>query len=121
MVFAVAELFEGADGVFARAVDAGVAGEDFGDEEGLGEEALDFAGAADDDFVVFRQLVDAENGDDILEVAVALEDHLDAAGDFVVALADQLGGDDARGAGERVDRGRCFFRDRPLRLTVELR
>jgi len=55
---AFAELFEGADGVFARAVDAGVAGEDFGDEEGLGEEALDLAGAADDDLVVFRELVD---------------------------------------------------------------
>ena len=85
---AVAELVEGADGVRARDVDAREAGELLGDEERLREEALDLAGAADDELVFFRQLVDAEDGDDVLQVAVALEDLLHPAGDAVVVLAD---------------------------------
>ena len=74
VVLAVDDFLEGADGVLDFDVGAGDAGEDFGDVEGLGEEALDFAGAGDGGFVFFGELVDAEDGDDVLEVFVALED-----------------------------------------------
>src|ERR1700709_597103 len=102
---AVAQLLEGADGGRPGDVDAGEAGELLGDVEGLREEALDLAGAADDDLVLFRQLVDAEDGDDVLEVLVALEDLLDPPGHPVVVLADVLGRDDAAARRQRIDGG----------------
>jgi hypothetical protein len=49
------------------------AGELLGDVERLAKEALDLAGAADDQLVLFAQLVHAEDGDDVLQVAVALQ------------------------------------------------
>ena len=60
------------------------AGELLGDVERLGEEALDLAGATDDQLVLLGQLVDAEDGDDVLQVLVALQDLLHLAGDLVV-------------------------------------
>ena len=63
------------------------AGEDRGHEERLAHEALEPARAGDERLVVLRELVDAEDGDDVLEVAVALEDALDLARDVVVLLA----------------------------------
>ena len=77
---------------------------DLGHEERLRQEPLDPAGAVDDDLVVFGQLVDAEDRDDVAELLVALEDRLDAAGDVVVLLADVLRVEDSRGRAERVDR-----------------
>lgn len=38
-----------------------------GDLEGLGEEALDLAGAGDGHLVLLRQLVHTQDGDDVLE------------------------------------------------------
>src|SRR5687768_7077676 len=64
-----------------------LAGELLRDVEGLAEEALDLARAADDELVFFAQLIDPEDGDDVLEVAVALEHLLDLAGDAEVLLA----------------------------------
>src|SRR6185295_12025877 len=77
---AFAQLVEGADGVLARGVVAGEAGELLGDVERLREEALDLARPPDDDLVLFRQLVDAEDGDDVLQVLVPLQDLLHPAG-----------------------------------------
>jgi hypothetical protein len=74
VALAVAEALEGVDRLLERECDALEAGEDFGDVEGLREEALDLAGAADGPLVLFAQFVDAEDGDDVLEVLVALED-----------------------------------------------
>src|SRR5262249_2624180 len=54
---------------------------------------------------LFRQLVDAQDGDDVLEVLVALEDLLHAASHAVVVVADVLGRDDAAAGGERVHGG----------------
>ena len=53
-----------------------------GDEERLREEALDLAGARDGELVVLGELVHAEDGDDVLEVLVALQDALHLAGDL---------------------------------------
>jgi len=44
--------------------------------EGLGKELLDLAGAGDRELVVFRQLVHAENRDDVLQVFVALQERI---------------------------------------------
>ena len=67
---------------------AGDAGEHFGDVERLGEEALDLAGAADGQLILFRKLVHAEDGDDVLQRLVLLQRLLDAAGGLVMLLAD---------------------------------
>ena len=74
-----------------------------GDEEGLREEALDLAGARDDELVVLAELVHAEDGDDVLQVLVLLEDRLDLARDVVVALADDVRVEQRRRRVERVD------------------
>ena len=87
----------------------------FGHEERLRQEALDLAGARDDEFVLFRQFVHAENGDDVLQRLVLLQDLLNAAGDVVVLLADDVRIEDARGRVERVDgRVDALFRDRAV-------
>src|SRR6187402_1083803 len=67
IILAFAEAAETLDGV--REVDelAGRAGEDFGNVERLRQEALDLAGAGHRQLVLFRKLVHAENGDDVLE------------------------------------------------------
>ena len=86
----------------------------FGDEERLGEEALDLARALHRELVLVGELVDAEDRDDVLELLVALQDLLDAVGDAEVVLAEDVGLEDRRGRVERVDgRVDAFFGDRP--------
>ena len=58
--------------------------------ERLREEALD-ARALDEHAVLVGQLVDAEDRDDVLQLAVALQHLLDLVGDAEVLLADDLG------------------------------
>src|SRR6266516_2499621 len=101
VVLAVEDLGEALDRVLELHVLAGSAGELLGDEVRLREEALDLPCAGDDEPVLVGELVDAEDGDDVLEVLVALENLLDARRRPVVVL-----GDDPRleGARERVER-----------------
>ena len=87
---AVADFFEAADRFGQRRDLARLAGEHFGHEERLRQEPLDAAGAMHDQLVVFAQFVDAENRDDVLQFAVALQNRLHAAGDVVVPLAHVL-------------------------------
>ena len=72
--------------------------------ERLAEEALDLAGARDQQLVVGGELVHAENGDDVLQILVALQHFLHAARDRVVLLADDVGRERLRGGGEGIDR-----------------
>ena len=102
IVLAFDDLLEGADGVFDLDVGAGDAGEDFGYVEGLRKEALHLAGAGDGDLVLFGELVDTEDGDDVLKVLVTLEDLLDALSHVVVLLADDARRENARGGGQRI-------------------
>src|ERR1700728_1877634 len=67
VVFAVAHRLERADGVLELDEHAGRIGELLGDVERLGQEAADLAGSGDGQLVLFRQLVHAEDGDDVLE------------------------------------------------------
>jgi hypothetical protein len=59
VVFAVHDRLERADRVLDGDELAGDAGEDFGDVERLRQEALDLAGAADGELILFGQLVHA--------------------------------------------------------------
>ena len=55
-------------------------GEDLGDGEGLRHETLDLTRTLDGELVLLGELVHAENGDDVLETLVVLEDTLDWRG-----------------------------------------
>ena len=81
----------------------GRAGEQLGDEERLREEALDLARPGDDELVLVGELVDAEDGDDVLQVLVALEDLLHLRRDVVVLVRDDARLERARRRVERVD------------------
>src|SRR2546423_2955881 len=104
VVFAVNDLLEAADGVGDLDEFAFEAGELLRDEEGLREEALNLARARDDQLVLLRKLVEAEDGDDVLQVFVALQDLLDRLRRVVVILTDDSGVEYARRGGERVNR-----------------
>src|SRR5690606_25838142 len=71
----------------------------------LREELLDAARAGDDDLVLFGELVDTEDRDDLLQFLVLLEDLLHGGGHAVVVLTDVARVEDAARRGERVDRG----------------
>mmetsp|Transcript_126341 Transcript_126341/g.342991 ORF Transcript_126341/g.342991 Transcript_126341/m.342991 type:complete len:274 (+) Transcript_126341:41-862(+) len=80
------------------------ASKDLGHEEGLRQEALHLPSARDGELVLLAQLVHAEDGDDVLERLVVLQDLLGAAGDVVVALPDDRGVQHAGGGVQGVDR-----------------
>src|SRR3546814_14197996 len=66
VIFAIDHRLERLHRVFDRHELAGDVGEDFGDVEGLRQEALDLARAGDDQLILFAQLVHTENRDDVL-------------------------------------------------------
>src|SRR5215208_6977597 len=105
VVLAFDDLLERADRVLQLDELALHAGELLGDEERLGEEPLQPTRPAHDDLVLLGELVDAQDGDDVLQFLVALEDILDLLGDLVVLVADDRGVEDRRGGGQRVDGG----------------
>ena len=72
--------------------------------EGLREEALDFARAGNQELVIVGELVDAQDGDDILQILVALEDPFHLQGNAVVLGADDIGIQEPGGGGERIHR-----------------
>ena len=102
---ALAQLLEAADGLLDRRDVALLAGERLGDDERLRQELLDAAGAVDDLLVLLAQFLDAEDGDDVLQFAVALEDLPDAVGDGEMLLADVLRREDVRVRRQRIDGG----------------
>src|SRR5680860_1656427 len=97
VVLAGGEPLEGADGVGEIDEGAGRAGEDLGHEEWLRQEALHLAGPRHRQLVLFRQLVHAENGDDVLQRYKSLQDLLHLARGLVVLVADDAGVEHARG------------------------
>ena len=80
--------------------------------EGLGQEALQLAGAGHDQLVLFGQLVHAQDRDDVLQRLVGLQDALHFARGLVVFLAHDPRIKAAGGAVQRVDgREDRHFRD----------
>src|SRR3546814_13172473 len=76
VIFAIDHRLEALDRVFQLDELAGDAGEHFGHVEGLRQEALDLAGAADGELVILGQLVHAEDRDAVLKRLVLLPDRL---------------------------------------------
>ena len=72
--------------------------------EGRVELGVDPAGPVDYLAIFLGELLDAEDGDDVLQIAVALEDLLDLPRNPVVLLADDQRIEDPGGRGKRVDR-----------------
>src|SRR6478752_4059619 len=88
VVLTVGDLVERVDGLpdgDGRALDAG---ELLGNVGVLRQEPLDPAGPGHDDLVLFGQLVDTEDRDDVLQLLVALQDLLDPDRAVVVSLPD---------------------------------
>ena len=83
----VQDFGEAAHGVAHGHILAGLVGESFGHKERLGEEALYFAGAEHGLPVVVGKFLNAQNGDDVLQVAVALQHLLHAPRHAVVFVA----------------------------------
>src|SRR5918995_4442100 len=104
VVLAVDDLLEALDRVLDTHVDARLAGERLRDVHRLREEPLDLPGTLHDELVLVRELVHAEDRDDVLEVLVSLEDLLDACRGVVVLVRDDAARECARRRVERVDR-----------------
>ena len=58
--------------------------------EWLGKESLDLSCTSNDDFIVVGKFFHTEDGDDILEFLVTLQNSLYAAGYFVVFFAEYV-------------------------------
>src|SRR5699024_1576385 len=69
----------------------------------LRQELLDATSTVDDELVLFAEFVDAEDGDDVLQLLVLLQNRLDLVGHTVVLVTDDQRLEDARGRGQRVD------------------
>src|SRR5215472_12310873 len=91
VVVALGDRLERGNRVLKRHEHAGLAGELLGHEHRVGQEPLDPAGSLHRHPVLLRQLVDAQDGDDVLQLGVPLQDPLHFAGDRVVLLTD-IGG-----------------------------
>src|SRR5450756_1980452 len=105
VVLAFDNFAEALDGIGELDVLALEAGELLGHVERLGEELLDFAGARHNQLVFVGEFVDTQNGDDVLQILVALQSALDQLGHLVVVLANDEGIQNARGGSQRVDGG----------------
>src|SRR5881296_2419288 len=104
VVLAVDDFAEALDGVRELHIPPLSAGERLGDEHGLGEKPLDLARTGDDELIVVRELFHSEDGDDVLEVLVTLEDELHVARRAIVLGAEDVGVEDSRRGGQRIDR-----------------
>src|SRR5205085_3729786 len=103
VVLAFDDFLEPADGVGDGHVLALEAGELLRDEERLREEPLDLARPRDGQLVVFGELVDAENRDDVLQILVALQNLFDRTRHAVVFVAENAWIENPGRRGERVD------------------
>ncbi len=74
-----------------------------GDKHGLAQEALDLTSASNQQFLVFAQLINTQDGNDVLQILVGLENLLDFAGGTVMLFTDNIGGEGTAGGGKRVD------------------
>ncbi len=104
VAFAVDDHLEAADGFLQRHILARRTGKHFGHVEGLRQETLDFAGAGHSLLVFRREFVHAQNGDDVAQFLVALQNALHRAGGGVVLFADDVGVDLTAGGIQRIDR-----------------
>src|SRR5207247_8912215 len=74
------------------------------DEEWPRQELPNLARARDGQSLVFRELVDPEDGDDVLQVLVALQNLLHLTGDAVVLVPDDARIENPGRRRQRIDR-----------------
>jgi len=72
VVFAFNDLFEAADRIRDLHVLSRASGELRSNEERLRQELLNFAGAGNGEFILLAQLLYTQNGNDVLQVLIAL-------------------------------------------------
>src|SRR5690554_5292616 len=104
VIFTRQDTLEATDSVFQRNVLTRCTGEDFGNEERLGQEALDLTRTGYGLLIFFRQLVHTQDRDDVLQFLVALQSLLYATSHIVVFLTDNQRIQLTRGGIQRVDR-----------------
>ena len=104
VMLAVDDFFEAPDGVLEFHVFPRRAREGFGHVERLRQEALQLSRARDGLFVFFGQLVHTENGNDVLQVFIPLQGHLDLLHDVIVLFPEDVGIENSRRGIERVHR-----------------
>ncbi len=86
VIHAVADAGECFDGLVRRNVGARTAGELLGDVEVLTKELLDLTGTVHSGLIFFAELIDTDQGDDVLQLLVTLQNRLDAVCTVVVRL-----------------------------------
>src|SRR5204863_9174465 len=80
-------------------------GELFRDVERLREETLDLTGARDGNLLIFTELINTENRNDVLQIFVRLECLLDHLRNIIMFLPDNARVKNARGRSEGIDSG----------------
>ena len=88
IILAFDNAFEALDRIFDGDEHARRAGENFGDVEWLREETLNLTRAGNGEFVVFRELVHAQDRDNVLQGFIGLQGLLNARRDRVMLFAD---------------------------------
>ncbi len=81
------DLLHRANGLFKCNVFTGCASERFADEERLREELLDLACPVYKSLIFIRKLLDTKDGDDILEILIALKNLFGLGCDAIVFLS----------------------------------
>ena len=113
------DLLEASHGFRSRNVLARYAGEHFTDEEWLRQKSLYSSCPAHCQLVFIRKLFDAQDGDHVLKVLVALQNLLHASRYVVVLLTDNCRLEDPRVGGQGVDRRvQGLFGQRPVKRDV---
>src|SRR4029450_13168191 len=124
VVLAIHDFLEAANRVGNHDVLAIKTSELLGNEEGLREELLNLPRARHRELVLLGKLVDPEDGDDVLQIFVALQNLFDGACHAIVLVAEDPGIENSRGRGERIDRGiNSQFGNRPrkIRRGIQMR
>ena len=101
----VDNLLEAADCVLQLDILARAPGELLGDVKRLRKEPLDTACSSNSLLVFVTQFVDAENGDDVLQIFVALQDLLNALRNAIVLVTHDVRIKNARRRSQRIDGG----------------
>src|SRR5215472_13596138 len=124
IVLAFDDLLEAPHGVFDLYVLALEAGELCRHEHWLRKELLDAPRARDRPLVFVGKFFNSEDGDNVLQVLVALQNRLDRARHGVMLLSNDARIENAREAGQRIDRGiNAAFHNLPAQVRggVEVR
>src|SRR5262249_10283554 len=115
--FPFAELLEAANGLGNRRHFTRLVGERLGDDEWLREELFNPPDAGNHLLILFAKFIDAQNGNDVLKFAVALQYTLNLASNRIVLHADVLRIQEAAVGRQRINsRVNALFRNPALEV-----